>query len=427
MADKTAADKTVAGATAGFPEEAYAVSLAALPSMNPRRLAVALGCCRPSIAWKEIAGRRSETCRRLAKLIGAGSDELLRGWAKLCRASEVERQWDACRRERVGVLLRGQSEYPARLSSDPQAPAVLFCAGPGEPGESGLGFLAAPTVAVVGTRTASPDGRSVARELGEGLAAAGVVVISGLATGIDGAAHAGALDAGGAPPIGVAGNGLDVVYPRGNASLWARVRAAGAVISEAPLGARPEPWRFPVRNRIMAALADVVVVVESHSSGGSLHTAEAANARGVPIMAVPGSVRNPAASGTNALIADGCLIARDLDDVLAALALSGRAVASRSIGGREGHVAEPPRGPAGERPSRGGASPAAPVGEPALHGDHRRVLDALPWSPAVLDSVLDEVDLPAARVVALLSELERQGLAKRGPGWWQRCAGPRGA
>ena len=129
--------------------------------------------------------------------------------------------------------------------------------------------------------------------------------MSGLASGIDAAAHRGALAAGSAPPIGVVGSGLDTVYPRGQERLWRDVASAGVLLSEAPLGGAPERWRFPARNRVIAALADVVVVVESHRRGGSLHTVDEADRRGVEVMAVPGSVRNPAAAGTNELLAEG--------------------------------------------------------------------------------------------------------------------------
>ena len=115
---------------------------------------------------------------------------------------------------------------------------------------------------------------------------------------------------------------MDVVYPASSSRLWARLETGGGILSEAAPGAAPEGWRFPLRNRLIAALAHVVVVVESHRSGGALHTVAAADERGVTVLAVPGSVRSPASEGTNALIADGCGVARDAADVLAALELA---------------------------------------------------------------------------------------------------------
>src|SRR5258705_11936294 len=163
----------------------------------------------------------------------------------------------------------------------------------------------------------------MAFELGHDLAAAGVRVVWGLALGIDGAAHAGALAApGGAPPVAVVGSGPDVVYPRRHADLWRRVVDAGVLFSESPMGAAPEGWRFPLRNRIIAALADVLVVVESRHQGGSRHTVDAAADRDRTILAVPGPVRSPLSADPNELLHQGAGPARDVVDVLVALGLA---------------------------------------------------------------------------------------------------------
>ena len=162
--------------------------------------------------------------------------------------------------------------HPDRLAADIDPSPVIFRQG------RRLDH-SAPAVTVVGTRRCSPTGRNVAFELGSGLAEAGVTVVSGLALGIDGAAHRGALSVDGAPPVGVVGSGLNVVYPKGNSDLWRSMRDFGTLLSEAPLDGRPEAWRFPARNRLLAALADVVVVVESKRSGGSLLTVEEAARR----------------------------------------------------------------------------------------------------------------------------------------------------
>jgi DNA protecting protein DprA len=165
----------------------------------------------------------------------------------------------------------------------------------------------------------------VASELARDLAAADVVVVSGLAEGIDGAAHSGVISGDvttSAPPVAVVGTGVDVVYPRSNRSLWEQVRSRGAIFSESPLGTRPRPRVFPARNRIIAALADVVVVVECHHDGGSMYTVDAAARRGIPVCAVPGSVRSAASSGTNGLLVDGCIPVRDAADVQTAVSLA---------------------------------------------------------------------------------------------------------
>ena len=292
----------------------------------------------------------------------------------------------------VHVSTLHESTHPPQLINDVDPAPLLFC----------RGSLPDPSlvhVAVVGTRRASSIGREVARELGMGLAEAGVVVVSGLALGIDGEAHRGALLAGAAPPLAVVGSGVDVVYPKRHGDLWTEVANAGALISEAPLGGRPEPWRFPARNRLIAAFADLLVVVESRHSGGSLLTVEQALRRDLEVMAVPGSVRNKAADGTNQLLADGCAPARDVTDVLVALGLSEIAVATRrnetDVGAPESEVVSQ------------GASPdhsAAVLGQGAV------VLEAIDDGPTSLDEVVDRTGLGVIEVYAHVEELVASGL-----------------
>jgi DNA processing protein len=188
------------------------------------------------------------------------------------------------------------------------------------------------------------------------------------------------------------GSGLDVVYPRGHAALWDDVASAGLLLSEAPLRARPEPWRFPVRNRVIAALSEVVVVVESPDKGGSHHTVEAAMARDRPVMAVPGSVRSPLSAYPNSLLADGCHPVRDSLDVLVALGLS---TAGRQV----------------RRDGRG-----APAAEEAP------VLDALGWEAATFDDLCARTGYAPGRVSVALARLQAgRWVAERG-GWWEQVA-----
>jgi DNA processing protein len=182
--------------------------------------------------------------------------------------------------------------------------------------------------------------------------------------------------------VGIVGSGLDVVYPQRNRALWDEVAERGVLLSEAPLGAPPERWRFPARNRIVAALASVVVVVESHARGGSLLTAEQAVLRDRPVLAVPGSIFSPASAGANALIADGAAPARDTRDVLVALGLAGA-------------------GPV--RPCREGLA-----GE-IVAVDDRRALDALGFEPANLDELALRSGLDLGRLAAAIDRLERSG------------------
>ncbi len=226
----------------------------------------------------------------------------------------------------AGIMLLGPDDPLWPFTDDPEPPVLLF----------GLGCpdaLAVPhRVAVVGTRRCTSVGRNVAARLGEDLAAAGVCVVSGLALGIDGAAHRGALEAAhpSCRPVAVVGAGLDRIYPPGNRALWAALADDGLILSEAPLGAPPERWRFPARNRLLAGLSSAVVVVESHERGGALLTADEAAERGVVVLAVPGSVRSAASVGSNGLLFDGCPPVRDVDDILAALGLDTSPVPARS-------------------------------------------------------------------------------------------------
>jgi DNA processing protein len=359
--------------------------------MGPARLAALLGRWGPAEAWARVIGRRATADPGVARACRPDTPASVGGaWAEAARRTQVAEAWAAHRRAGVEVVLGADPGYPSALATDQEPPAVLFVRG--DPGA-----LARRRVAIVGTRQCTAYGIDVARELGCDLASAGVAVVSGLALGIDGAAHAGALAAGGAPPVGVVGSGIDVVYPRRHARLWHEVGASGLLISEAPLGTRPEPWRFPVRNRVIAALAEVVVVVESHAKGGSLHTVEAAMARDRQVMAVPGSVRSPASAFTNALLADGCAPARDATDVLVALGLA------------HGAAAEP------------ASDPRCPP-----HAESQRVLDAIGWEPASLDDVVARSGLGPGPVGLALAQLEGDGWVVSRTGWWERISPPSG-
>ena len=272
-------------------------------------------------------------------------------------------------------------------------------------------------MAIVGTRSATHYGTDVAAELGATLSDAGVVVISGLAAGIDVAAHEGALSAAEPPPpVAVVGGGVDVVYPASSRRLWARLETSGGIVSEAPPGAAPEPWRFPLRNRLIAALAHVVVVVESHRSGGALHTVSSADEPGVTVLAVPGSVRSSASEGTNSLIADGCGVARDARDVLAALELSCAGVGRRLRTG--------PAEPLGDLSSGGvSANPkqrAAVAALPALARAERSVLEALDEVAVSFELLSERSGLTLAATAIALDRLATFGLAARSGSGWER-------
>ena len=278
------------------------------------------------------------------------------------------------------------------LHHDPDPPEVLFARGR-------LDAVEQPCVAVVGTRACTRYGHDVARRLGHELARSGVAVVSGLAAGIDGAAHEGALLAtGSGPPIGVVGSGLDVVYPQRHRALWRRVGDEGLLLSEAPLGTRPEPWRFPARNRLIAALSRVVVVVESPGHGGALLTAGEAADRGVPVMAVPGPVTSVASAGANRLLADGAHVAFDTDSVLLLA-----------------DVDPPPTVPTG-RPTGGGA----PADTPPAGPDAAQLLHVLGFEPRSLAELAEQLPWSVGRLAAVLAELEASGRVVRRDGWFER-------
>ena len=354
------------------PEWAYAAALAGLPYMAWDRLAALIAGGTASDAWRRVAAGRAGVA-----------------WARAARRVRVSEVAATHVRAGVAVHLHGSPGYPQALAADHEAPPVLLWRGAST-------ALDGVLVGMVGTRRATGYGRDVARQFARELSEAGVGVVSGLALGIDGAAHEGAVAAGAAPPVGVVGSGLDVVYPRRHRDLWHRVAAAGLLLSEAPLGARPEPWRFPARNRLIAAVSSVLVVVESHAAGGSMHTVRAAAERGVTVMAVPGPVHSPASAGTNRLLADGCPPACDTGDVLVALALESA-----------GHP------PAAETRPRPGPEEA-------------EVLALVGWQAVRLEDVLAGTDLAAPRVAVALNRLQVDGWVRGGSGWWERIPDGRG-
>jgi DNA processing protein len=284
------------------------LALVSMPGLGPARLSWLLRAgTAPEVVAQLRAGRLPAEVGPAppgvtAKLVGRWTDGLRAIDPATALADVV----------RAGVELIDPAHEHWPFTGDPDPPVVVFATG-----DAGL-VSGRPVAAVVGTRRCTALGRRVAFELAADLAEAGVVVVSGLAIGIDAAAHAGALAASGAA-IGLVATGLDVVYPRANRELWARVAERGLLMSEAPPGTRPERWRFPARNRLIAGLADVVVVVESHAEGGALLTAGEAADRGRQVLAVPGSIASPASAGSNQLLRDGCMPVCSAQDVLSAL------------------------------------------------------------------------------------------------------------
>jgi DNA processing protein len=258
--------------------------------------------------------------------------------------------------------------------------------------------LPGPRVAIVGARRPTPYGEAVAERLAMDLVRAGVIVVSGLALGIDAAAHRGALDGGGLT-VAVLGTGIDVVYPAANAGLAGRIlEAGGALLSQFPDGTPPRRGNFPRRNWTMAAISDLVVVVEAARGSGALITADAALSLNRTVMAVPGSVFSALSVGCHQLLRDGAALVQNARDVLAEL--QGPRV-----------VQDDPMAP----PERedGDAASTPPAGDDLL----RHLSDVYPLDPGVLARRLG---LPLPEVVARLTRLELEGAARRGGGGYLR-------
>lgn len=291
------------------------------------------------------------------------------------RRVDPTREADNLQRLGATAITRHDSRYPARLAEIHDPPPVLYVRGELDPPDQ-------PSIAIVGTRGATTYGRMAAEQLAEGLARAGVTVVSGLALGIDAAAHRGALAAGGRT-IAVLGNGLDRIYPSQHARLASQIAENGALITEFPLGTKPDAMNFPRRNRVISGLTVGTVVVEAGAKSGALITAAFAMEQGRDVLAVPGSIFSPASIGTNSLIRDGAAPVTCADDILAEL--------------------QPTRVP----------RQLAVADILPLDDTERVLLDALSMEPTHIDDVARAVSLPMSVVSAALAMLELKGLVRQ--------------
>jgi DNA processing protein len=299
-----------------LPPAAYAASLASFTEMTVHRLLALLRHHPPAEAYAVAMGEHPPRPGSLIERVLMEA-KVRAAWALGAKLRPPDEMWQRCTDLGLEVTVIGDPDHPSLLALDPLPPPVLFTRGD-------RSLIGGRRVALVGTRNATAVGRHLAQQLGAGLAAADVHVVSGLARGIDGQAHTGTIAgaaSGAGRPIAVVASGLDVVYPREHRALWAAVARTGLLLSEWPPGAEPIPHRFPLRNRLIAALSEVVVVVESRERGGSLVTASLAAERGIPVMAVPGSATNRAALGVNGLLRDGSAPVLGVEDVLVALSL----------------------------------------------------------------------------------------------------------
>jgi len=303
-------------------------------------------------------------------------------------AAEAERELAALEALGAVALCCGETGYPSRLAELEDAPPLLAALGRVE-------LLSRDSLAIVGARNASGNGRRLARQLAADLGAQGYIVVSGLARGIDAAAHEGALGTG---TVAVLAGGLDVVYPRENAALHAAIAADGVLVSEMPPGLEPQARHFPPRNRLISGLAWGVVVVEAALRSGSLITARLAAEQGREVFAVPGSPLDPRARGCNRLLRDGATLTESAEDVVAGLSHLGRP-----------RIAEP----------RAADFQAEVHGIPkviAVDGAHARLRELLGVSPVAVDELIRQCQLsPAVANMALL-EMELAGRVERHPG-----------
>ncbi|MDQ6846203.1 MAG: DNA-processing protein DprA [Candidatus Dormibacteraeota bacterium] len=280
----------------------------------------------------------------------------------------------------VRRLGRGEPGWPERLEHLDCPPRALFVRGSLPPGDG-------PCVAVIGSRRPTPGGLLIARDIAADLAAAGVAVVSGMARGIDGAAHRGALHGGGGT-IAVLGCGIDVCYPTEHLELREQIAAHGSVVSEDGGSEPPIGWRFPQRNRIIAALAEAVVVVEATARSGALSTARWAADLGREVLAVPGSIRNPSSAGTNFLIRDGVRPYLGIADLFEAVPHLRRGLAASSV-----------------RPVAGAADAHLAAGD-ALLG---RILDELTTDPVHPDDLAAALGVGAVALGPALTTLQLRG------------------
>ena len=301
---------------------------------------------------------------------------------RICTRDEAERERDALAGFGGSHLFHGEAGYPDTLAAIDDAPMVLSIVG-------AAALLKREAVAVVGARNASTAGRGFARHIAANLAEAGLAVVSGMARGIDAAAHSGAPDA----TVAVLAGGVDVIYPRENAELYAAIRAQGLLVSEMPFGLQPQARHFPRRNRIISGLSRGVLVVEAALRSGSLITARFAAEQGRDVFAVPGSPLDPRCRGPNDLIRKGAILTESVEDILSELS---------GTFARRAQVPVPQ-----SEPQPDGDPPADLPG---------RILDLLGPSPVSVDDVIRDTGHPAGQVRGALLELELAGRIERRPG-----------
>ncbi|MDU8910342.1 DNA-processing protein DprA [Aestuariicoccus sp. MJ-SS9] len=313
----------------------------------------------------------------------------------VCPEAVVLAEVRAARLAGARLVCRGETAYPARLADIADAPPLFWALG-------NQAALTRPMVALVGARNASSLGTRMARFLAGGLAEKGYVVVSGLARGIDAAAHAASLDTG---TVAVLAGGVDVLYPAENARLADDIVAKGGVrISEQMMGLQPQARHFPMRNRIISGLSQAVVIVEAAAKSGSLITARCALDQGREVLAVPGHPMDARASGCNILIRDGALLVRSAEDVIDDLPEAPPQMATQP----ELDLSVAATAPADAQPPQRSLRETAEL--------HSLILSRLGPSPMAEDQLIRDLGAPTARVAPVLTDLELDGRIERRPG-----------
>lgn len=348
--------------------------LSLLPGIGPRTLASLLQ------RFGDPKRVLSATEPELAAVSGLGP-KLIHAIRTASHHIDVAAITNWCCEHHVEIMCRQQPGYPRTLDDLADAPPILFVQGRMERRDE----LA---VAIVGTRHATRYGLKQAQLFGSALANAGVTVVSGLARGIDGAAHEGALAAGGRT-LAVLGSGLGRVYPSEHKPLAKEIASSGAVLSEYAPDAKPRGGMFPQRNRLIAGLSLATLVIEAPDRSGALITARLATEQNREVLALPGEISSRASRGCNQLIRDGAKLVQSVDDVLEELGPIGQPVQSED--GRE---------------VRNGS-------ELTLNEVERKVLDAIDVQSTMIDQVIEKSGLPAQRVIAVISVLEMRRLVRR--------------
>ncbi len=342
------------------------------------------------------------------------------GDKNLTQAEEILKK---CADKGIRLCAYGEGDYPARLRQIADPPLVLYYKGKLPQTEE------APVIAAVGTRKASVYGQSVAQRMGFQIAKCGGILVSGLAQGIDGKAMEGALLAGGSV-VGVLGFGADLIYPKSNRHLFEETAKSGCLLTEYPPETPPYKWNFPRRNRIISGLSNGVVVVEAPEKSGALITARQAAEQGRDVFVVPGNVDVDTFVGSNALLRDGAIPVRNGWDVLAEYAhlypravrrseaeelpKEARCVAQRPLTPADGAPPEKISGrPVGNKPKT--AYNEVQKQMPKLSDEERCIVELL-TEPRLVDDVIEQAELPAARVLAALTMLQIKGIVRSLPG-----------